>query len=151
MGTIIYEGQEIEVQHVSDINLRLGDGMDTLLCDKEGCYYLRREFADKDTVLLHRINVNAAILWAVEIGAEGSSLLRSDAASLLMEGRGYFDPNPIHCPTVAKGEMAEAAKPLPISRRVSLSFELEPLHAALLSAFSRRQGIAHRRTGRPLR
>jgi hypothetical protein len=128
METIIYQGEEIEVEHVGQINVSMNarDGMDNLFCDAEGCYYLRRETYREGVLcfeaseepdkyayrcFVHRINVNAAILWAVDISA-GASRLRWDAASLLMENRSYFDPNPIHCPAASRSEMADRTRPI---------------------------------------
>jgi hypothetical protein len=125
MNTIIYQGQEIEAQHIGEINLPMEtrDGMDNLFRDAEGCYYLRRETYRRGVFcaeaseepdkyayrcFAHRINVNAAILWALEISADRR--LREDAANLLMEGRSRVEPNTSCCPTAARNEMARTVE-----------------------------------------
>lgn len=117
MKTIIYQGQEVQVQVVNSI---CGDGITTstpkeftgeeeLLRDEAGHYY-RRQCIDwidpvgdhlRDDLIkasgrtrVHRINLNAAILWATTRLNSVTLDLRADAAELLTEGRGYTDPAP---------------------------------------------------------
>ena len=117
METIIYQGQEVAVQVVNSI---CGDGITTstpkeytgqedLLRDEAGHYYLRQTIRyidptgehQRDTLVkasgrtrVHRINLNAAILWATTRLNSITADLRADAANLLTEGRGYTDPAP---------------------------------------------------------
>ena len=118
--TITYQGEQIEAEKIGEIGGYMGtlrhrqrNGTDHLYRDAEGCYYLRRErFVASESgghewsseargagtmfERTHAINVNAAILWAVNLLGLDAFDLRRDAAELLMEGQSYFDPHPSH-------------------------------------------------------
>lgn len=107
--TITYQGERIQAVHVTEINTVHGEGADTLYRDQEGAYFLERDrtFVPADEQpesphvrpgfhRVHRVNVNAAILWAIGLAGDHGPL-RRDAADLLMQvpGRGgYEDPWP---------------------------------------------------------
>ena len=122
METIIYQGQEIAVQLVNLISgdgittstAKEYSGEEELLRDEAGRYYLRQriDYIDPEgtskwsdqswlredcveasgRTRIHRINLNAAILWATTRLNSITADLRADAANLLTEGRGYNDP-----------------------------------------------------------
>ena len=118
--TITYQGEQIEAEKIGEIGGYMGtlrgrqrNGTDHLFRDAEGRYYLRKErftasesgghewsseAREAGTMFerTHAINVNAAILWAVNLLGLDAFDLRRDAAELLMEGRSYFDPQPVH-------------------------------------------------------
>ena len=115
METIIYQGQEVAVQLVHYIHgdaITTGgagglefNGEEELLRDQAGRYYLRQtwtwvghgecaETKASGRTRVHRINLNAAILWAITRLNNVTFDLRADAANLLTEGRGYTDPTP---------------------------------------------------------
>ena len=122
METIIYQGQEIQATRVNYISGAITtstvdhEGDEDLFRDKAGRYYLRRQLSRLDSegecrpasgrTLVHRINVNAAILWATTRLNSETLDLRADAAALLMEGRGYIDRNPSHLTTKQRAELA---------------------------------------------
>ena len=186
MQTIIYQGQPIEANLVNYLSGTIptstvdADGDEELFRDEAGRYYLRRELnwlgIDDDSgagerrasgrVLTHRINVNAAILWATTRINSETLDLRSDAASLLMENRGYADPFPLHLNAAKRSGQPATTTALvcvvdgPVSgatadgwfdgciqpeegsgARVRTIFDLDPLHAALLKKFTDDHGI----------
>ena len=89
--TIFYRGKRIAVEIVSEINTYHSDGINFLLRDKQGRYYLKRELYDEGAgccrarrtrqfnyrCYLHRISLVAAILWQADFGAR--RILRIDA------------------------------------------------------------------------
>ncbi len=109
---ILYQGREIEATLVNYLSGNIPtstvdhDGDEELFRDERGCYYLRRTLNLLDSqgeerpasgrTHVHRINVNAAILWATTRLNSNTLDLRCDAANLLMEGRGLTDPYPVH-------------------------------------------------------
>ena len=127
MKTIIYQGQPVEVELVNYLSGTIPTstvdayGDEELFRDSQGRYYLRRQLellADyhedqgegnipaSGRTLVHRINVNAAILWATTRLNSERLDLRRDAAKLLMESRGYIDPNPVHLSASQRQELA---------------------------------------------
>lgn len=185
METIIYQGQALQAEKVNYIDgcvpTPTGDhhGEEELFRDEAGRYYLLRRFdyfgTDPDTghwlreasgrTLVHRLNLNAAILWATSRLNSDTMDLRCDAADLLMEGRGYRDPAPTH-PMRCVSELVNDAPRLtrvedgPRSSvtkdgwfdgciqpekgsgaRVHTIFDIDPLHAALLKRFTEEHGI----------
>ena len=134
METIIYRGSEIQAQLMGEIDgQRMWGRRDAvsvgLYRDAEGIYYLQREshnsqdgrvtsplFASRRAAefdyrcIVHRIGINAAILWAVgQLGNGDPWHLRLDAADAIMEGKGYNDPNPIYW-RYAENKQAAAGK-----------------------------------------
>ena len=104
METIIYQGQPIEATLVNYLSGTVptstvdADGDEELFRDEAGRYYLRRKLnllADyhedggegnieaSGRTLIHRLNVNAAILWATTRLNSETLNLRCDAAALL--------------------------------------------------------------------
>ena len=157
MKTINYQGQEVQATLVNYLSGNIPtttvdhDGDEELFRDERGRYYLRRTLNLLDSestdpqpasgrTLVHRINVNAAILWATTRLNSETLDLRSDAASLLMEGRGYTDPHPSHLTPpqrelVKNGAVQGAAT-------LELPFDLPPVHRRLLEVFTRGYGIS---------
>ena len=112
---VLYQGQEIEATLVNYLSGTIptstvdAGGDEQLFRDEAGRYYLRRTLsllADhhedggegnipaSGRTLVHRLNLNAAILWATTRLNSEPLDLRNDAASLLMENRGYRAPAP---------------------------------------------------------
>ena len=170
METIIYQGQPIEATLVNYISGRVTtstvdcEGDEELFRDEGGCYYLRRKLTELDSegerreasrrTLIHRVNVNAAILWATTRLNSNTLDLRCDAAALLMEGHGYTDPHPSHLSAeqramvsdperFAKQREAEAG-----SGRITV--ELDDLASAMLRKVCK-EGDACRHAGENLR
>ena len=110
METILYEGRKVRVEKITEINVARGEGMDFVLRDAQGRYYLRRETynqmgyrwakrnreASNYRCFVHRISVRAAILFQVAFAA--GRTLRADAARLLAAkdgGRAKIKPGRI--------------------------------------------------------
>ncbi len=187
MQTIIYQGQPVQATLVNYLSGTIptstvdADGDEELFRDEAGRYYLRRKLgllADyhedngegnieaSGRTHVHCISINAAILWATTRLNSETLALRNDAAGLLMENRGYFDPPPAHTNATKHSALTvAAARPVcavngPVSgstvdgwfdgciqpeegsgARVRTIFDLDPLHAALLKMFTERHGI----------
>ena len=185
MQTIIYQGQPVQATLVNYLSGTIptstvdADGDEELFRDEAGRYYLRRKLgllADyhedngegnieaSGRTHVHRLSINAAILWATTRLNSETLALRNDAADLLMENRGYNDPYPLNM-TAAKRNALAVAQPIctvngPVSgstadgwfdgciqpeegsgARVRTIYDLDPLHAALLKKFTERHGI----------
>jgi hypothetical protein len=92
---IDYQGERLRVFVVRGAVAVRGAGMDWLLRDETGRYYLRREIHDdtRGTIyarrtgqgeyrcFIHRVNVAGAILWQVAFGADRT--LRRQARKML--------------------------------------------------------------------
>ena len=183
MDTIIYQGQEIEAEVIGQVDRRIDCGSpynasDSLLRDEAGFYYVQREILEAVRhpttealqTRVHRVGINAAILWAItELGNGDSWALRCDASNLITPERGYDDPNDNFTRYLkAKQEQDDTPEYVPPKRRVdgplssvttegwfqgciqpeegsgarvSTIFDLDPLHAALLKVFTERHGI----------
>lgn len=99
METILYQGRKIRVQVISEVNVVRGEGMDFILRDTKGRYYIRRETynemgyrwakrnreASNYRCYVHRISVRTAIFFQISLAA--GRTLRTDAARLLASGR----------------------------------------------------------------
>ncbi len=121
METIIYRGSAIQAQLMGEIDGQhmwgRRDAVSVgLYRDAQGFYYLQREshnsqdgqitsplFASKRAAefdyrrIVHRVGINAAILWAVgQLGNGDPWNLRVDAGNAIMEDKGYDDPNPVY-------------------------------------------------------
>lgn len=95
METILYQGRQVQVRVITEINVRRGEGMEFILRDQRGRYYFRRETyaemgyhwarrnpeASNYRCFVHRMSLRAAILFQVAFAAD--RLLRHDAARLL--------------------------------------------------------------------
>ena len=131
MQTIIHQGQPIRATLVNYLSGTIptstvdADGDEELFRDEAGRYYLRRtlnlltdyhedggegNIAASGRTLVHRINVNAAILWATTRLNSETLHLRQDAAALLMEGRAYFDPHPSHLNAEQRAMVSDPAR-----------------------------------------
>lgn len=92
---IIYQGQRVRVFIVNATIVARGEGMDWLLRDTAGRYYLRREIHDgshgtiyarrtglgRYRCFIHRVSVTGAVLWLVAFGADCT--LRRQARRML--------------------------------------------------------------------
>ena len=119
MKTLTYQGRTIEARLLGEIGGYCGTllgqergGLDQLWRDKQGRLYMyRQRFATGEGLpeynheavaagtlwkTTHAVNINAAILWAIDCLGDSAWDLRRAAADLLMEGRGYRDPHPSH-------------------------------------------------------
>lgn len=82
--TIVYQGQTIRVETVTELNTKRPDGMDCILRDGAGRYYWQREqevHGAQPHSRLHRISLNVVILFQVAVGA--ADVLRQDTARAL--------------------------------------------------------------------
>ena len=152
--SIIYQGQAIKVDEISSINVKRGEGMEYLLRDEQGCYYFQREIHDVEAdgtprhllpgyrCLLHRVNINAAILWQVDFACD--PILRGEAADLIMEDRGYTDPNPCHLTPAKRESLTQVGDTARIPGRVTV--ELDDLASAMLRQVCR-EGSASQEPG----
>ena len=187
MQTIIYQGRPVQATLVNYLSGTIptstvdADGDEELFRDEAGRYYLRRKLgllADyhedngegnieaSGRTYVHRLSINAAILWATTRLNSETLALRCDAANLIMENRGYHDPHPVHLDAAKRNGQPAGSGELvcqvdgPVSgatgkgwfdgciqpeegsgARVRTIYDLDPIHAALLKLFNERHGI----------
>lgn len=123
MEKLIYKGKFIKVEYVAYLSgcLRITDsltheGDDDIYRDLSGRYYLRRKLECLDSrgaelrasgrVLVHRLSLQAVLLWAVIRTGTGTRSLRRDIAEAferLAEHDGEFDANAVLPPPRRRG------------------------------------------------
>ena len=174
--TIIYQGQKIAVEPMGEMGGYMGKlrghgrgGEDQLFRDEAGRYYLRQKrFVESGTIQfmheaeaagvlferVHAINVNAAILWAISFTGTDGWKLRCDAADLLMEGRGYADPQPMHLSAEQRAMVSDpdrfAKQRGPGAGSDRITVELDDLASAMLRKTCK-EGDATHHAGENLR
>ena len=106
---------------IASINTALGFGEDNLYRADDGSYYLERHREPKHGGYseLHRINLNAAILWAIE-QVDEVGLLRAETAAAIMGFTSYADPHPNSYYEISEGR--QQPRPVSIPQRVLSSF-----------------------------
>ena len=100
-STILYRGERIKVEVITELNTKYGEGYDFILRDEAGRYYFRREtynaacgyrIAQREPekygyrCQVHRISLAAVILFQVDFAAK--RILRQETSALLAALRG---------------------------------------------------------------